>query len=280
MIDIKGLQKVIENNTVLDIANLQVKSGEIAAVVGPVGSGKKHLLDILIGKSRPTVGTVQIADISPFKHDVFSRLIGVLFLDDGLYTRQTTRQNLVFHARLHNIKKTRVLEVLAQVGLGDHADMRVDKISSGLSRRLAFGRAILHKPRALVLAEPFERCDESSIELLSRVIRELAEDGLAVLILAADITNLNVICDTVYLLTQGKITEAYNPSEEQRASLPFKIPVRLEGRVVLVNPVDILFADAGDGRAYLQTRDARLPTQFTLSELEDRDCSGCITWRA
>jgi ABC-2 type transport system ATP-binding protein len=262
MIEINGLQKVYENNTVLDITNIQVKSGEIAAVVGPVGSGKKHLLDILIGKSRPTVGTVYIADTSSLEHDLISRLIGVLFLDDGLYTRQTTRQNLVFHARLHNIKKTRVLEVLTQVGLGDHADIRVDKISSGLRRRLAFGRAILHKPKALVLVEPFERCDGSSIELLSRVIRELAEDGMAVLILADDITNLNLICDTVYLLTQGKITEAYNPSEEQQASLPFKIPVRLEGRVVLVNPVDILFADAEPGLPGLMTTCKPPPTSL------------------
>ena len=123
MIEINGLQKVVDNSTVLDITNLYVKSGEITAVIGPVGSGKSYLLDILLGKSRPTVGTVRIADTSPLQHDVFSKLIGVLFQDDGLYTRQTTRQNLIFHTRLHGMEKSRVTEVLAQVGLGDHADI-------------------------------------------------------------------------------------------------------------------------------------------------------------
>lgn len=270
MIEIIRLQKVIENNTVLDISKIQVSPGEIISVVGPVGSGKKQLLDILIGKSQPTVGEIKIGHTTPFNHDEFSRLVGVLFLDDGLYTRQTVQQNLAFQARLYNINKKRVLEVLNQVGLGDHAGVRVDKISSGLSRRLALGRAILHKPKLLILVEPFERCDVSSVQLLSRVFLEFAEDGVAMLILAEDLKNLNTICDKVYLLNQGKITEEYNPSEVHQASLPFKIPVRYEGRVTLVNPVDILFADAGEGRAYLQTREIRLPTQFTLSELEER----------
>jgi ABC-2 type transport system ATP-binding protein len=270
MIEIKGLQKVIDNNTVLDISHLVLEGGEIAAVVGPVGSGKTHLLDLLIGRTRPTFGSIQIADRDPLQRDDFSLRVGVLFAEDGLYTRQTTRQNLAFHAQLHNLSKSRVHEVLAQVGLADHGDIKVEKLSSSLARRLAFGRAILHQPEVLILVDPFERCDGLSITLLTHLIRQLAEDGIAVLILADDNANLHAICNTVHLLNLGRISETYNPREEQRAALPFKIPVRLEGKVALVNPVDILFADAGDGRAYLQTRDARLPTQFTLSELEER----------
>ena len=72
------------------------------------------------------------------------------------------------------------------------------------------------------------------------------------------------------MLNHGQITDSYRPDKEGHAGLPFKIPVRFEGKVVLINPVDILFADAAEGRAYLQTEDDRLPTQFTLSELEDR----------
>jgi len=270
MIEIKGLQKVIENNIVLDIATLEVEAGKIAAVIGPVGSGKNHLLDLLTGKSRPTVGTLHIAGTSPLDQNTFSRKIGVLFHDDGLYTRQTSYQNLHFSARLYGVGKERISEVLIQVGLGDHVNVQVGKISSGLSRRLAFGRAILHKPQTMILVDPFERCDGPSIDLLSRVVQQLAQDGMAVLILADDNANLNAICDIVYLLNQGRITESYNPKEVQQGTFPFKIPVRLEGRVALINPVDILYADAGQGRAYLQTREARFPTQFTLSELEER----------
>jgi len=202
--------------------------------------------------------------------ETFSHVAGVLFPEDGLYPRQTARQNLAFQNRLYGLEKSRADEVLAQVGLADHANMRADKLSSGLTRRLAFGRAILHQPSVLILVEPFERCDGGSLTLLARLLRQQAESGAAVLILADDNANLHAVCDTVHLLNQGRITESYRPGEEQQAALPFKIPVRLEGKVALVNPVDILFADAAEGRAYLQTRDGRLPTQFTLSELEAR----------
>ena len=270
MIEIRGLQKVIDGKPVLDIASLMVATGEIVAIVGPVGSGKDHLLDLLIGKTRPTVGEVRVAAIDPRDRDTFSRLVGVLFSEDGLYTRQSVQQNLAFHARLRGLKKSRLEEVLAQVGLADHTNIRAGKLTSGLARRLAFGRAILHQPKVLILVEPFERCDESSTILLTRLIRQSSEEGSTVLILADDTAHLHIFCDTVHILNQGRITESYNPGEVQQSALPFKIPVRLEGKVALVNPVDILFADAAEGKAFLQTRDGRLPTQFTLSELEER----------
>lgn len=270
MIEIHGLQKVIEGKPVLDIESLIVATGEIAAIVGPVGSGKDHLLNLLIGKTRPTVGEVRVGGADPKDQATFSHSVGVLFKEDGLYTRQSVQQNLAFHARLRGLNKSRLDEVLTQVGLADHANVSASKLTSGLARRLAFGRTILHQPKVLILVEPFERCDESSIILLTRLIRQLAEVDCTVLILANDTAHLHVFCDTVHILNQGRITESYNPGEVQQSALPFKIPVRLEGKVALVNPVDILFADAADGRAILQTLDGRLPTQFTLSELEER----------
>jgi ABC-2 type transport system ATP-binding protein len=166
--------------------------------------------------------------------------------------------------------KARISDVLAQVGLADHADVKVEKLPSGLRRRLAVGRAILHHPQVLVLFEPFARCDETSISLLSNLFRTLSEDGVAQLILANDTAYLLPLCDTIHTLEDGRIIETVAPQEAQRAELPFKVPVRMEGKVALVNPVDILYADVEQGRAFLHTRDGRLPTQFTLSELETR----------
>ena len=270
MIEILGLQKVVEGSTVLDIAELRVNGGEIAAIVGPAGSGKARLLEVLMGKTAPTVGSVRVADSDPRQRDSFSRLVGVLFPLDGLYPRQTARQNLAFQARLYGLPAARVEDVLAQVGLADHAEVKAEKLSSGLARRLALGRAILHQPQVLLLAAPFERCDEGSLALLAALLRQLAEAGAALLLLVDDTAHLRALCDRVYVLNQGRIVEAYDPQEAQQAALPFKIPVRLEGKVALINPADILFADAEEGRAFLQTYEGRLPTQFTLAELEER----------
>jgi ABC-2 type transport system ATP-binding protein len=271
MIEIQGLQKVIDQTTVLDIESLEARSGEVTAVVGPTSSGKSALLEILIGQSRPTVGSARLTGREPIlDRDSFSRQVGVMFLDDGLYKHRSPLANLAFHSRLYGLPKTRAREVLDQVGLADRAHAKIEKLPSGLARRLAFGRAILHDPAILLLVEPFARCDEASISLLSKLIRQAAENGKTLLILANDSANLETLCDTIYFLNQGRIVEVRNPQDERETQLPFKIPVRMEGSVALVNPADILYADAEEGRAFLRTKDGRLPTQFTLAELEER----------
>jgi ABC-2 type transport system ATP-binding protein len=271
MIEIKDLQKVIDQKTVISIQSLKVKAGEIAAVVGPVDNGQDTFLELLTGKSLPTMGTIRLGGIDPIAdRDQFSRQVGVLFSDDSLYKRQSPRSNLEFYRRLHKLHKKRVKEVLAKVGLADHASTTVNKLSSSLVRRLTFGRAILHKPDVLLLVEPFLKCDDTSVALLSSLIRQQAEDGTAVLIFANEDNNLTNLCTNIHLLNQGRIVRSYQPHEEQQGAMPFKIPVRMEGKVALVNPSDILYADAAEGRAYLQTTEERFPTQFTLGELEGR----------
>jgi ABC-2 type transport system ATP-binding protein len=122
----------------------------------------------------------------------------------------------------------------------------------------------------LLLVDPFARCDTASTALLSKLMRGLADAGAALLILATDTTHLGPLCDVIYRLDQGRIVGVYEPQEERRPDLPFMIPARLEGAVALVNPVDILYVVAQDDRAVLHTAEGRLPTQFTLSELEKR----------
>lgn len=271
MIDLKGLQKVIDQITVLDVEALKIEAGEIAALVGPVDSGKDTLLELLTGQSRPTAGEVHLAGIDPHaERNHFSRKVGVLFSEDNLYNRMSPEGNLKFYCRLRRLPKARVAEVLRKVGLADHADVKVEKLPSNLKRRLAFGRAILHDPKVLLLVEPFAKCDDTSVVLLSDLIRQLAADGAATLILAEDTAKLDPLCDMIYRLEKGRVIDSYRPGEEPRASLPFMIPAKQEGKVDLVDPADILYVMAQDDRAFLQTAEDLLPTQFTLAELEKR----------
>lgn len=271
LIELKDLQKVIDQKTVLDIDALSVDAGQIAALVGPTDSGKNILFELLTGKSRPTMGTIRVAGIDPFKErSQFSQLVGVLFAEDNLYKRQTAQGNLDFFSRLRRLPKGRSEEILTRVGLADQAGTRVENLSSSLARRLAFGRAIFHEPAVLLLVEPFSRCDDSSIILLSKLVRQMAEEGVSVLIINENTTNLASLCDTIYRLDQARIVDVYKPEDEQPLALPFMIPAKLEGIIALVNPVDIMFVYAQDDRAYLQTNEDSFPTQFTLGELEKR----------
>ena len=90
MIELRGLQKVVDQNLALDVESLTVRAGEIVAVVGPVGSGRDVLFDLLIGRSRPTMGTLRLAGVDPLAdRAAFSRQVGVLFADDSLYKNRT-----------------------------------------------------------------------------------------------------------------------------------------------------------------------------------------------
>ncbi len=271
MIVLKDLQKVQNQTTVIDIPSLEVKAGEIAALVGPVDSGKDILFQLLTGRIHPTIGSVRLAGVDPYhERGAFSRQVGVLFSEDNLYKRLSVLGNLKFYSRLLRLPKTRAVEVLEQVGLADHAGVSTEKLSPGLSRRLALGRALLANPKVLLLAEPFAGCEQVSITLISQVVRRQVETGAAVLIFSQDTNNLEKLCATVYRLAQGRIVESYDPREEQQRQRSFMVPARSADKVILIDPAEILYVFAQDDRAYLQTTEGRLPTQFTLAELEKR----------
>jgi ABC-2 type transport system ATP-binding protein len=271
MIHLEGLQKVVQQNTVVDIDSLKIAEGMIAGVVGPIDSGKDILFKLLTGHASPTAGVIHIAGVDPYiERDAFSHRVGVLFSEDNLYARVSVEGNLKFYRRLYRLPKERIVEVLRMVGLADHESVKACDLASGLARRLAFGRAILHAPQVLLLMDPFEKCDGASVTLLSDLMRQLAVEGMTILVLSEDAKHLETLCDTIYLLEKGRIVDAYEPSEERRSDLPFMIPARQEGSIFLVDPAEILFVFAQDDRAYLQTANESIPTQFTLAELEQR----------
>ena len=270
-IEIKGLQKVIDQSLVVDIGALTVRAGEIVAVVGPPGSGKATLLQLLAGRVQPTAGVIQVMGLDPFAvRQRLSRSLGVLFAADAVYKRHSPHSNLRFYCRLYGLPRSRADEVLSLVGLADRAKAKMDKLPPGLVRRLAFGCAIVHHPQVLLLMDPFARCDEGSISLLSNLMRQLADEGATLLILADEGAHLSSLCDTIHTLSHGEIVETHSPREERQADLPFKIPVRLEASVALVNPSDILYVMTELSQTILHTVEGRLPAQFTLTELEGR----------
>lgn len=265
------LQKVVEQTTLIDIESLAIEAGEIAAIVGLRSQNRTALLELLTGRSQPTAGQIQVAGLNPaVAQRELARRLGVLLADNALYPRLTVQENLAFYARLYGLPSSQVHSVLLQVGLADRAATRASTLPPGLARRLAFGRAILHEPAVLLLVEPFHDCDTPSAELLTRLVSGRAAGGTTVLLLAADVATVAPLCRTIYLAENGRLRRHDTPGDGGRVDLPFKIPARLEGKVILINPGDILYATVEDGHSFLQTAGGRIPTHLNLSELEER----------
>jgi len=271
MIQIRNLSKIINGRTILDVGDITVNRGEIAAVVGPADSGLDILLKLMIGKALPSSGEITIESLVPSKDQgELGNKIGILFQEDALYPYLSTEKNLQFFARLYGLSNRRISEILESIGLADQPKGKVNQLPSGLARRLAFGRALLHRPSILILEYPFARCDEDSLNLIKHLIRQEAENGNTILILDEDTANLGNLCSRIYYLRQGRIEKITEGDEPQPSNLPFKIPVKHEGKVALLNPSDILYAEASEGHTLLITRDGELDSQYTLQELEER----------
>ncbi|MCK5053899.1 MAG: ATP-binding cassette domain-containing protein, partial [Anaerolineales bacterium] len=120
MIEIKNLQKLVDQRTAVDISDLTVQSGEVVSLIGPVGSGKSELVELLTGQARPSAGSIRVAGLDPVsEREQYSRHVGVLFAEDGLYQHRSPLANLQFQARLYGLPKSKAQDVLDRVGLAD-----------------------------------------------------------------------------------------------------------------------------------------------------------------
>jgi ABC-2 type transport system ATP-binding protein len=276
-LQVRRLEKVIENRTVLSIEQLDLDAGMIVAVIGPVGSGKSLLLRMLSGKIPPSGGCITLDQQDINKVPAMQRHIGILFEEDLLYERFTARGNLDFFAQLHHLPRERVSEALEQVGMSDQAQKRLNKLSPSAQRRLAFTRTLLPRPPILLLDQPTLRTDLDTQALFARLITQAAANGTAILLTDEDLSWAGRFCTHVVELEDGRVLSSYMQGADQKPALtvperliPYKVPARKDDRIVLYDPGDLLYATSRDGKTILRTATEEATTNLTLQELEGR----------
>jgi ABC-2 type transport system ATP-binding protein len=194
----------------LDDVSLSVRPGEVCAVVGPNGAGKSTLFRILTGLTTATSGSATImgSDIEREPRRV-RKLVGFMPSDDrSLYLRHTCEQNLAFHGRLQGLSGSRlkavVGETLELVGLGGTSTRTGFALSAGMRARLQLARALLHRPKVLILDEPTANVDPVGSYLLLGLIERLTkEQGLAVLLSSHRLEEIDALHDNVAFLDRG-----------------------------------------------------------------------------
>lgn len=274
MLQIKRLEKMLDGRSVLIIDALDIKAGEIVAVIGPPGSGKTLLTRLLAGVLAPSGGSIVLNGdaISPEAHKVRQHL-GVLFEEDLLYDRQSVRGNLLFTCQMYGLSAKRIEHVLGQLGLSDRVQKNVGKLALAEQRRLAFARLLLGQYDLLLLDQPILRADLATQELFTRLLKQAAVEGAMVLFTDEDLTWPSTCCTRVLELESGRIVNDY--AFERNASTttperftPFKVTARKEDRILLYDPGEILYATSRESKTYLRTASEEAVTNFTLQELE------------
>ncbi len=212
-LQVAGVSHSFGRRKALDDVSLEVPQGHFVALLGPNGAGKTTLFSLVTRLYACRVGAVRIFghDLSRAPSAALSEL-GVVFQNRTLDLDLTVRQNLAYHAALHGLAgralTLRISELLALVGLAERGNDKVRTLSGGQARRVEIARALLHRPRLLLLDEATVGLDLASRRGIVALVRELVrETGLAVL-WATHIFDEIEATDQVHVLHQGRIIAA------------------------------------------------------------------------
>ena len=217
---------------ILSGVDLDVRRGQVVALMGGSGSGKTTVLRLLGGQVRPQAGTVTIDGQDVHAQDVdglyaLRRRMGMLFQFGALFTDMSVFDNVAFPLREHTALpesaiRDLVLMKLDAVGLRGAQALMPAEISGGMSRRVALARAIALDPQLIMYDEPFAGLDPISLGVTANLIRRLNDAlGAASIIVTHDVHESLAIVDYVYFLAEGRIVACGTPDEIRASDLPY-----------------------------------------------------------
>lgn len=230
MIQVEGLVYEYPTARALDVVNLHVAPGSVTALVGPNGAGKTTLLRCLAALERPYAGTVRIDGIDTAKNPrgVHAR-VGYLPDFYGLYDDLTVRQCLVYAALARGVPATRADKAAQaaaeRVAVTERLDQLAASLSRGLRQRLAIGQAIVHEPKVILLDEPASGLDPEARRGLSVLIRQLAGDGITLVVSSHILAELEDYCDQMAVMRHGKVSGGGAVTREARGRRMIRVRV-------------------------------------------------------
>jgi polar amino acid transport system ATP-binding protein len=227
MISAEGIEKSFGTNDVLRGVSLQVRRGEVIAVIGPSGSGKSTFLRCLIALERISGGSISIEGATLAENGVYvrdseirrvCRRMGMVFQHFNLYPHLSVRKNLMLSPVLvdrvpkHEADE-RCRALLSRVGLSDKTDEMPSSLSGGQKQRVAIARALMMNPDILLFDEPTSALDPELTGEVLAVMKTLASDNMTMVIVTHEMAFARDIADRVIFMDNGVIAAEGTPRE-------------------------------------------------------------------
>ena len=224
LVEIRGLHFSRGTRKIFDGVDIDIRRGEVTAIMGPSGTGKTTLLRLIGGQLRPDAGTIRIdgQDVHKLSRSelyALRRRMGMLFQSGALFTDLSVFENVAYPLREHTklsepLIRHLVLMKLEAVGLRGARDLSPSQLSGGMARRVALARAIALDPMMVMYDEPFTGQDPISMGALVELIRVLNDAlGLTSIVVSHDVQEASQIADRIYVLSEGKVIESGSPEE-------------------------------------------------------------------
>lgn len=218
MILVENLSKSFGAVRALHDVSFTAQDGRITGLLGHNGAGKSTTLRILSTVLRADAGRAVVDG-----HDCASeslqvrQSLGVLPHASGLYIQLTGRENIEYYARLHGMKGAALRSacdaLIERFGIGAVASRRAKGYSQGERLKVALARALIHKPRTVILDEPTNGLDVNAVRMLREIIRELRAGGCCVLFSSHVMQEVAALCDDIVIIAQGRVVVQGAPGE-------------------------------------------------------------------
>ncbi len=228
-IEAEGLCKGFDGKPALQGVDLAVPAGSIYGILGPNGAGKTTCLRILLGIIEPDSGRRSLLG-----HDrplEAAHLVGYLPEERGLYPAMSCREAVAFMGALRGLAlrdgRKRAIALLAANGLGDYSGKPIRSLSKGMAQTVQLLGTIVHKPRLIVLDEPFSGLDAMNQARLERLIRAEAAEGATIIFSTHVIAHAERLCERIAIITHGRLSFEGTVSDARERLRP---QVRLKTR--------------------------------------------------
>jgi sodium transport system ATP-binding protein len=218
MIEATSLQKHFGRVTAVRDVSLRALDGRITGLLGPNGAGKSTTLRILYTLIAPETGDALIDGISAVKQPLEARRrMGVLPHNAGIYPHLSARENIEYFGALHGLARkeraARTAELISLLEMEEFADRTAKGFSQGQRVKTALARALIHRPRNVLLDEPTNGLDVMAVRGLRRLLGRLRDEGHCVLLSSHVMQEVGALCDDVVVIAHGTAVASGTPDE-------------------------------------------------------------------
>jgi multiple sugar transport system ATP-binding protein len=221
-IEIKKLAKKYDEVIAVSNLDIRVNSGELVSILGPSGCGKSTLLYMLAGIVEPTCGEIFFEETKVNDVPIEKRNIGLVFQNYSLYPHMTVLENLMFPLRMADVKKKAAMEEAERISkilrIEELLKRKPKELSGGQQQRVAIGRALIKRPRFLLMDEPFSNLDAALRVEMREEVKELQKSfNITTLFVTHDQEEAMAISDRILLMNKGQLVQ-YSTGEKLYAS--------------------------------------------------------------
>ena len=215
-----ALTKRYGQRDVVRSVDLEVKPAEVVGLLGPNGAGKTTTFNMVAGGVKPSSGEVYLGETEITGLPMYRRArLGITYLpqEPSIFRKLSVADNV--NAILETVepnrtvRRERLRELLAELGLTDKAALRADTLSGGERRRVEITRALVLDPKFMLLDEPFAGIDPIAVSDIQKIIEQLKGKGIGVIITDHNVRETLSICDHAYIIKDGEIIRKGTPEE-------------------------------------------------------------------